>query len=105
MKADPETIQAKVPWGSGPVGTRVVALFWLAMAFGAAATPLGSRREVLTLVGLGLIWGLIAWQFDRWWGRRSAVRLVDTEDPLREWLRYAPTLTLDVGAILVVFAL
>ena len=104
MKADPDAVEAKIPWGKGPIGNGVMSLLFAGIAIGAVMLSDIPRREAAALVALGIGWGLVLWRFDRWWGQRPSVRQVNSER-FTEIPRYAPTWALEIGSVLVAISL
>jgi hypothetical protein len=98
VKADPDTVDAKVPWGNGPLGWSVGALFMLALAIGTAVDASQSDAnppvvELIAAISLGIGYGVALWAFDRWWGQRPRFRFVSSER-YSEWPRQVPTFAL-----------
>jgi hypothetical protein len=104
MKADPDAVEAKIPWGRGPIGASVMSLIFVGFAIGAVILSDIPRREAVALAVLGIGWGLVLWRFDSWWGQRPSVRQVNSER-FTEMPRYAPTLALEIGSALVAISL
>ena len=104
MKADPDAVEAKIPWGKGPIGNGVMSLLFAGTAIGAVMLSDIPRREAVALVALGIGWGLVLWRFDRWWGQRPSVRQVNSER-FTEMPRYALTWALEIGSVLVAISL
>lgn len=101
MQVDPDTMEPKMPWGSGGWGWRVAALIWLAIGIMNAVMELNdgtSDATASSVIAWGLVgaaWGLGVVLVDRWWERRPQVHLV-TEDLGHEVARQAPVWVLMV---------
>lgn len=87
VRADPDQMDAQVSWFNGPVASKLYGLVWLAFAVAVAGSSTASTGTLVAMGALGLGVGLALARFDKWWGQRPSVRLIDTR-PYTEIRRF-----------------